>query len=194
MLWNLVRIECDQVINTAILTLAILSQPAPVPMVYGIVDCNGWPLAVGQVTDDGIRVVANHIRAGRATTRLLHVASGVRANMVAHKLGSTGDGYTAWTVRVPARVAALVAASPACRLAITYAQIGTLTVAQRNWIAARSTCYGAATWRGRAYKVWPCIWSTERASEGSVTTLSGIGPGIMSGGSGAEAAGIEDTP
>jgi len=179
-------------IHTAILALAILSQPAPVPMTYGIVECNGWPLAVGTVTDDGIRVVSNHIRNDRAMTRLLHVATGRRANMVAFKIGSREVGWTVWSIRTPSRVAALIAASPACRVALTYAQVIGLAPAMRNWIAARSTCYGSATWRGRAYSVWPCIWSTERAGEGSITNLSGIGPGVMAGGSGAAAAGVAE--
>jgi|GEM_PF-6343233 len=176
--------------SAAIIALAILSQPAPVPMTYGIVECNGWPLSVGQVTDDGIRVVSNHVRISRAMTRLVHVATKRRANMVAHKIGSRETGWTVWSIRTPTRVAALIAASPACRVALTYAQVIQLAPAWRNWIAERSTCYGSATWRGRAYSVWPCVWSTSRAGHGSITNLAAIGPGVIAGGSGAEAAGV----
>lgn len=176
-------------INTAILTLALLSQPAPVPMTYGIAECSGWPLGVEQLSDDGISVDGVHVRPRRVMVRLRHVAKGRRAHLVAHRLGSREEGWSVWSVRAPARVAALIAASDKCRVTATYQQVLQWPQAARDWVAARSTCYGAATWRGRAYSVWPCIWSSERAGQGSVSNLAGIGPGVMAGGSGAVAAG-----
>lgn len=176
--------------TAAIIALAILSQPAPVPMVYGIAECSGWPLTAGELADDGIRVEGVHQRAGRVMVRLLHPSTGRRAHLVAHRLGSREAGWSVWSVRAPTRVAALIAASPACRVSLTYDQVRSLPAAQRDWIAARSTCYGAATWRGRAFTVWPCIWSSERAGQGTVSTWAAVGPGVLAGGSGAEAAGV----
>jgi len=177
--------------TAAIIALAILSQPAPVPMVYGVVECSSWPLSRGQLADDGIRVLSVHQRARRVMARLYHPATKRRANLVAFRLGSREAGWTVWSVRAPSRVAAMIAASPVCRAAYTYAQVVGLPVAVRNWIAERSTCYGAATWRGRAYSVWPCRWSITRSGQGSVSNLAGIGPGVMAGGDGAAAAGVQ---
>lgn len=178
-------------IDATILALAILSQPAPIPMTYGVAECSGWPLTAGQLSDDGIKVLGVHQSTGRVMVRLLHVASKRRAHMVAFKLGSRETGWTVWSIRAPTRIAALIAASPLCRVTATYQQVLSWPQAARDWLAERSTCYGAATWRGQSYAVWPCIWSTERSGEGSVSSLAGIGPGIEAGGSGAEAAGVQ---
>jgi hypothetical protein len=175
-----------------VVALAILSQPAPIPMTYGIAECSSWPLSRAQLADDGIRVQSVHLRAGRVTAHLLHPTAGRRAHLVAHRIGSREAGWSVWSIRGPSRVTALIAASPACRVTATYAQVMGWPTAARDWLTARSTCYGSATWRGRVYSVWPCIWSTERAGQGSITNLAGIGPGVMAGGSGAVAAGIEN--
>ncbi len=179
-------------IQVTALALAILSQPAPVPMVYGIMECSEWPLTQGQLASDGIRVVSVHQAPGRRWARLEHPASGRRANFVAFRLGSREAGWSVWSVRAPSTIRSMLASSPVCRVALTYDQVRALPAAQRDWIAARSTCYGAATWRGRSYSVWPCSWSTERAGEGSVTNWAAVGPGVLAGGSGAEAAGVEE--
>lgn len=175
-----------------VIALAILSQPAPVPMTYGLAECSAWPLTRGQLADDGIRVQSVHVKPRRVMARLVHAATGRRGHLVAHKLGSREAGWAVWSIRAPSRVAALIAASPDCRVVATYQQAMAWPTAARDWLAERSTCYGAATWRGRAYSVWPCVWSTDRVGQGSVSNLAGIGPGVLAGGSGRIAAGVED--
>lgn len=173
----------------AVISLAILSQPVPVPLVYGVAECSGWPLTKNQLAADGILVQSVHVRANRVMARLYHPATKRRAHLVAHRVGSREAGWTVWSLRAPSAVAQLIAASPACRIATSYQQVMTWPVAAKVWLADRSTCYGEATWRGRAYVSWPCIWATDRA--GTVTSLDGIGPGVTAGGSGAAAAGVE---
>ena len=173
-----------------LIAIAILSSPAPVPTSYGVVECSGWPLSRGQLHASGIRVVRVHQRPGRVLVRLDRPATRQRANLVAFRLGSREAGWTVWSVRGPTVVLQMIASSPKCRNALTYKQVRQLPTAWRNWIAERSTCYGSATWRGRAFTVWPCVWSTSRAGQGSISNLAGIGPGILAGGSGLEAAGV----
>ena len=148
-----------------IVALAILSQPAPVPMVYGLAECSGWPLTASQLAADGIRVQSVRARPRRIMARLIHPATRRRANLVAHRIGSRETGWTVWSVRAPSRVAALIAASPLCRQVATYQQALSWPQAARDWLTSRSTCYGAATWRARPYSAWPCSWTTTRAGE-----------------------------
>lgn len=181
-----------------LLAAMILSQPAPgapgapVPLSYWLAECSAWPLSRAQLADDGIRVESVHQRPGRVSVRLRHPATGRRAHLEAHRLGSREAGWSVWSIRGPTRILPLMASSPACRVVATYAQARTWPAAARNWLAARSTCYGSATWRGAAFAVWPCAWSTERAGQGAVNNLAAIGPGVLAGGSGAVAAGYDE--
>jgi len=166
--------------------------PAPVAMSYWIAECNGWPLAKSDLADDGIRVDRVSSRPGRVTVRLSHPATRRRAHLVAHRLGSREAGWSVWSVRGPTAVGKLMKASDKCRVVATYTQARSWPKAARDWLLERSTCYGSATWRGRVYRVWPCVWSTERAGQGSITNLAAIGPGVIAGGSGAAAAGFTE--
>ena len=181
--------------TATLIAAAVLSQPAPVPTSYWLAECNGWPLSRAQVVGQGIRVVSVHKRARRVLVRLDHPATRRRAHLVAHRLGSREAGWSVWSVRGPTRVRTLMAASSStCRVVATYTQARSWPAAVKSWLAARSTCYGSATWRGRPFVSWPCRWATERAGQGTITNLAAIGPGVLAGGSGAAAAGLPPEP
>jgi hypothetical protein len=181
--------------HTAVLALAILSapaRPAQVPLVYWLTECSAWPLSPAQLADDGIRVDWVRVRPGRVSVHLSHRATRRRAMLEAHRLGSREAGWSVWSIRGPVSIRRLMADSPLCRIVATYTQARDWPAVAKAWLQARSTCYGSATWRGRVYTVWPCRWSTERAGQGTVTQVDGIGPGVLQGGSGRIAAGVTD--
>lgn len=180
-------------IMTAFVLVGLWAAPAPPPtMVYWLAECSGWPLSRAQLTDDGLQVQAVHARPGRVSARLRHQATGRRAHLVAHWLGSREAGWSVWSIRGPDSLRQLMAmATQVCRLVATYAQAWQqLGTTARAWLSERSTCYGQAIWRARAYIAWPCWWSTEKAGQGTVIDLAGVGPGILAGGNGHRSAGL----
>lgn len=179
--------------SAAILALTILSapvQPAQVPLSYWLAECSSWPMVRGELADTGIRVQSLKVTPGRVSAYLRHPQTRQRAAFRAIRLGSREAGWSVWSIRGPAAISRLMASSAACRVVATYTDVRSWPVAARQWLQARSTCYGSATWRGRSYASWPCRWATERAGQGTVTQIDGIGPGVLQGGSGAEAAGV----
>lgn len=176
----------------ATLILSAPARPAPVPVSYWLAECSSWPLTASQLADDGIRVSWVHAQPRRVTAYLVRPATRQRALVSAVLVGSREAGWSVWSVRGPASLRRAMAASEACRAVGTYTEARTWPVAVRDWIQARGTCYGSATWRGRAYTSWPCRWATERAGQGTVTQIDGVGPRVLQGGSGRAAAGVTD--
>lgn len=180
-------------INAILLAVLILSapaRPAPVPVSYWLAECSSWPLTAAQLADDGIRVSWVHAQPRRVTAYLVRLATRQRAMVSAVRVGSREAGWSVWSVRGPDSLRRAMVGSAACRAVATYTEARSWPLAARNWIQARCTCYGSATWRGRAYASWPCRWSTERVGQGTVTQIDGIGPGVLQGGSGRQAAGV----
>ncbi len=175
----------------ALITIAILSQPAPLPKTYAVAECQGFPLTRDQLSDDEIKVVAVHNKGRRVAALLRKVGTKRRAILVAYRLGSREAGWTVWSIRGPTRVLKLIQDSPNCRASGTYKQAMNWPTAPLNWLKRRSVCHGVATWRGKAFTVWPCGWEATRPGDGTVTTLTGIGPGVMSGGNIYDAAGVD---
>jgi hypothetical protein len=167
-------------------------RPARVPLVYWLAECSVWPLSPAQLADDGIRVDWVRTHPERVSVHLSHRATRRRAMLAAHRLGSRETGWSVWSIRGPVSIKRLMVDAPACRVVSTYAAAAVWSAPAVDWLQARSTCYGSATWRGRVYTVWPCRWSTERAGQGTVTQVDGIGPGVLQGGSGRIAAGVTD--
>ena len=158
----------------------VLSSPAPT-LNYWIAECQDLPS-----TANTTAVVAVSGTGSRVAYELL--VDGVRVMGQSHYLGEYNPAWSFWSVRGPVELRAAYAAL-GCTV-IDYSAVPTLVpTARRKWIIARSTCYGEATWRGVIYTSWPCIWDDERSGEGVVTTLSGVGPGVLAGGDGAQAAG-----
>jgi hypothetical protein len=177
-------------VNVAILTMVILSQPVSIPMVYGLAECSSWPINKEQLESNGISVVAIREGNGRVLVRLKHKSSGRKVNAVAFNLGQREVGWTFWSVRSPTSIAIMIAESPECRIAVTYQQaLSSWTTEAKDWLKEKSTCLGVATWRGRSYTMWPCSWSISRSGEGTITSIDAVGPGVMMGGSLVDASG-----
>jgi hypothetical protein len=179
-----------QAIILATLILSAPVQPEPVPLSYWLAECSSWPMVRGELADTGIQVQSIRTAPGRVSAYLRHPRTRQRAAFIAARIGSREAGWSVWSIRGPAAIRRLMASSESCRVVATYTEARSWPVAARQWLQARSTCYGSATWRGRAYASWPCRWATERAGQGVVAQIDGIGPGVLQGGSGAEAAGV----
>ena len=160
-----------------------------VPRNYWLAECSSWPLNKQALTADGFTVRWIRARPGQRQVYATN-PNGRRVMLSAHRIGSMNGGYSMWIVRGPPGMKVIMIDSGDCQAVASYPVMrATWAPADRTWIRVRSTCYGSATWRGRSYSVWPCRWAQDRA--GSVTSLDGLGPGVLSGGSGAIAAGIE---
>jgi hypothetical protein len=178
------------VLTTAVVLMVQLTTLPPVPRSYWLAECSAWPITMDDLPD-GVQLTKIRVRPGHVWALFVKPSTRQRGVLEAYRLGSREQGWSIWSVRGPTVARDVMAVSPACRVVATYQQVMAWSAPARDWLAARSTCYGSATWRGRNYNVWPCRWSTERIGQGSVSALIGIGPGVMYGGSGREAAGVD---
>lgn len=169
-----------------IVAMAVLSAPVQPQMNYFLAECQTLPSTANHTA-----MVAVNNKGHRASYQMR--ISNTRVMAETHYLGNYNPPWSFWTARGPQELRDAYVAE-GCTI-IEYTDIPTMTpVARKDWIMDRSTCYGSATWRGRAYTVWPCKWSTERSGEGSVSSLDGVGPGVETGTSGSDAAGFSPSP
>jgi hypothetical protein len=157
-----------------------LDAVIPVPRSRWLAQCSALPVD----TTAGITVERVRVRPRRVTALLR--AGKRRGWLQAHRLG-TLSGSGVWAVRGPTALRNRMALSPECSGAngrvIPWTSAKDLPPAAKAWIAARATCCGEATYKGRTYRAWPCARGlpvSPQYREGfAVVRLDGYGPPVV---------------